>query len=248
MEKRLLVIWKLSFSVFVLFIFIWSGCSDSVAVKEPYILRCPDVPVIHSGEATFYNPAGSSGSCMFDSTADSVMIGAINQFDYAGSEMCGACVRVTGPRGTVDIRIVDLCPECPQGNIDLSPQAFSIIADTTLGRVAITWQLIPCKTSDPVSYHFNDSTSQWWSAVQIRNHRYPVFSLEYFTSQKIFKRVNRTAYNYFVEPEGMGTGPYTFRIMDIYGHTLVDSGITSSPGKDVEGQKQFPLCNLHIGK
>lgn len=241
------LIFKLPFP-FVLLFFMWSGCSNSAGVLEPRILQCPDKQIIYSGEATYYNYANGAGSCSFDSTSGDLMVGAINQFDYAGSEMCGACLRVNGPRGTVSIRVVDLCPECPKGNLDLSPQAFSVIADTTLGRVAITWQLVPCAVNESLSYHFNDSTNQWWTAVQIRNHRYPIYSLEYQTAQGKFKLVNRTTYNYFVEPGGMGGGPYTFRITDIYGHILTDTAITSSPGKDTKGQSQFPLCKIDSGK
>lgn len=179
---------------------------------------------------------------MFDSTPNDLMVGAMNAIDYAGSAICGSCVQVTGPRGTIHIRIVDLCPECPQGNIDLSPLAFSMIGDIPLGHVPIRWQLEQCNISGPVIYHFKDGSNQWWTAVQLRNHRYPILSLEYLTPQGTYKPVNRVSYNYFVEPAGMGTGPFTFRVTDIYGHVLIDSAIVHVENGDVQGHAQFPPC------
>lgn len=220
------------------------SCSDnSVALKEPVQLECPEAPIIHTGEATFYTFASGAGSCMFDSTPNDLMIGAMNNIDYAGSAICGACASVTGPRGTIIIRIVDRCPECPQGNIDLSPLAFSQLGDTILGHIPIRWQLLPCSVTGPIVYHFKDGSNQWWTAVQIRNHTYPIYSLEYLTQQKTFKAVNRVEYNYFVEPAGMGPGPFTFRVTDIYGHVLVDSAITHVENGNVPGHAQFPECN-----
>ena len=67
------------------------------------------------------------------------MIGAMNHTDYADSAACGACVELTGPNATITIRIVDRCPECPAGDIDLSPEAFAAIAELSQGRVPITW-------------------------------------------------------------------------------------------------------------
>jgi expansin (peptidoglycan-binding protein) len=180
---------------------------------------------------------------MFDSTPNDLMVGAMNQTDYAGSAICGACVSVTGPRGTITIRIVDRCPECPPGYIDLSPLAFSQLADTSLGRIPIQWHLLECAVNGPIVYHFKDGSNQWWTAVQIRNHRYPIFSLEYLTPQGTFKAVNRVDYNYFVEPAGMGTGPFTFRVTDIYGHVLVDSAVTHMENGDVQGRAQFASCS-----
>lgn len=240
-------VFKLLFFSSNILILTWNGCSNSVSVIEPRILQCPDKPLVFSGEATYYDITKNVGSCSFDSASGDTMIGAINQFDYAGSEMCGGCLRVNGPRGTVLIRIIDLCPECPKGNLDLSPQAFSVIADTTLGRVAITWQLVPCEVSDSISIHFNDSTNQWWTAVQVRNHRYPIYSLEYLTAQNKFKRVNRTEYNYFVETGGMNADTLIFRLTDIYGHIVTDTVKTPLPGHDVKGGVQFPLCKLDSG-
>jgi expansin (peptidoglycan-binding protein) len=198
--------------------------------------------VIHTGEATFYTFANGAGNCMFDSTPNDLMVGAINAIDYAGSALCGACAIVTGPRGTITIRIVDRCPGCPGGNLDLSPQAFAQLADTSLGRVPIHWQLTKCNVTGPIIYHFKDGSNQWWTAVQIRNHRYPVLHIEYLTPQHTYKPVSRVDYNYFVEPTGMGPGPFTFRVTDMYGHVLVDTAIVHIENGNVAGRAQFPLC------
>jgi expansin (peptidoglycan-binding protein) len=205
--------------------------------------QCPTVPVVHSGQATFYTFADGGGACMFDPTPNDLMVGAMNAIDYNTSQACGECVSLTGPNATILIRIVDLCPECPQGNIDLSPLAFSKIADTTLGKVPITWQVIPCTVPGPIQYQFKDSSSQWWTAVQIRNHRYPILSLEYRDGGGTYHTINRTNYNYFVQSPGIGAGPYTFRVTDVYGHVLEDTGIPLVVGGTVSGNAQFPLCD-----
>lgn len=227
------------------FLIVWLGCSEqSVTNIEP--LHCPDSPIIHSGEATFYFPRSGSGdstdACGFDLSPADTLIGAMNLIDYEGSRLCGSVVSVSGPKGTVVVKIVDLCPECPQGNIDLSPQAFAEIADTILGRVPIQWHVLAADVNGPILYHFKSGSNQWWTAVQIRNHRYPVFSLEYLTPQQTYQQMNRTDYNYFVVNGGLGLGPYTFRVMDIYGHTLVDSAVVFDTTADVAGHNQFPLC------
>lgn len=197
----------------------------------------------HTGDATFYSFADGSGNCLFDPTPNDLMIGAMNQTDYAGSAICGACLSLTGPNANIFIRIVDRCPECKPGDIDLSPLAFSKIADTSLGRVKISWHLITCNITGPIVYHFMDASSQWWTAVQIRNYRYPIMSVEYLTGGGSFKDINRESYNYFVEPNGMGPGPYTFRVTDMFGHVLVDTGVVLNIGGDVPGRGQFPLCD-----
>ncbi len=53
-------------------------------------------------------------------------------------------VLVTGPKGMVKVRIVDLCPGCAFGGLDLSEQAFGAIAALSAGRVKITWYVVPC--------------------------------------------------------------------------------------------------------
>jgi expansin len=194
---------------------------------------------IHTGEATYYNEADGGGNCSFDPTPQDLMVGAMNHTDYADSALCGAYVELTGPNGTITIRIVDQCPECPAGDIDLSPLAFSKIAALSRGRVPISWKIVSPDISGPIRYQFKEGSSQWWTAVQIRNHRNPIAKFEYLKNGQ-FMAVPREDYNYFVESGGMGPGPYTFRVTDSYGNVLIDSGVALLVDGEVAGAAQFP--------
>ena len=219
-------------------------CGDnSIKPGLPRTMVDCGAPVIsHSGEATYYDFADGSGNCCFPATPNDLMVGAMNHADYDGSYACGSCVEITGPDGIIDIRIVDQCPECKPGDIDLSPLAFSKIAAIERGRVPITWRLIACPVTGPIIYHFKDGSNQWWTAVQIRNHRYPVLGLEYRTSGATFTDVPRTDYNYFVKADGMGPGPYIFQVSDLHGHVLIDTIAAPQDSGDVLGSGQFPPC------
>jgi expansin len=196
----------------------------------------------HSGEATYYDFADGSGNCSFPATPDDLMVGAMNHTDYADSAACGACVRIDGPSGSVDVRIVDRCPECAPGDVDLSPEAFTQIAELSAGRVDISWSYIACPTDGPVTFHFKEGSNQWWTAVQVRNHRHAVASFAYQDAGGAFVDVPRLEYNYFVEEQGMGPGPYTFRVIDVLGQTLEQSGIVFAEAQEVSGDAQFEAC------
>lgn len=95
----------------------------------------------YSGEATYYDADGT-GACGFPASND-FMVAAINDEQYSKAN-CGKCVAVTGPNGTVVVRIVDKCPGCDSGDLDLSQTAFSKIAKLSAGRVKITWHFVTC--------------------------------------------------------------------------------------------------------
>ena len=169
------------------------------------------------------------------------MVTALNAEEYSNAAYCGAYVQVNGARGSVIVRIVDLCPECKAGHLDLSREAFALIDDPIKGRVPITWRVISPALSGPIAYHFKDGSNQWWTAVQIRNHRNPIAKFEYRTSGGQWVTVPRVSYNYFVQTNpGMGVGPYTFRVTDLYSNTLTDSGIPFIVGGTINGAGQFP--------
>jgi expansin (peptidoglycan-binding protein) len=96
----------------------------------------------YSGEATYY-AADGTGACGFKASPNDLNVAAMNKSQYANS-WCGQCVLVTGPKGTVKVRIVDLCPGCAHGDLDLSEEAFTAIASLSAGRVKITWHTVAC--------------------------------------------------------------------------------------------------------
>ncbi|MCL5997842.1 MAG: hypothetical protein M1546_17575 [Chloroflexi bacterium] len=218
------------------------GQPDEHTVFLPVVMAQPPSPldVIHSGEGTYYTEANGDGNCMFGPSPEDLMVAAMNHTDYADAALCGAYIEVSGPSGKVTVRVVDRCPECPQGDVDLSPQAFSQIAALILGRVPITWRLLSPDISGPIRYQFKDGSNPWWTAVQIRNHRHPVARVEYLDSAGQFVEAPRQPYNYFVAEHGMGPGPYSFRVTDIFGHVLTDHDIPLAVGAEVTGSGQFP--------
>jgi expansin len=203
---------------------------------------CAFDAVAHKGDGTFYDATGE-GNCSFPATPGDLMVGAMNDADYLGSAVCGSCAHIKGPAGEVTVRIVDRCPECKPGDIDLSPQAFATFAPLEKGRVAITWSYVACDVAGPIAYHFKDGSNQWWTAVQIRNHRFPIKTFEYRLADGSYKPVDRVSYNFFVDPNGMGPGPYTFRITDTLGHVIEDADVPLLDNADAAGSGQFPVCS-----
>ncbi|KAK3816328.1 MAG: RlpA-like double-psi beta-barrel-protein domain-containing protein-containing protein, partial [Benniella sp.] len=73
-------------------------------------------------------------------------IAALNKPDFgpypraSKSPACGQCLKVKGPGGTVQVQVVDMCPSCKSGDVDLSPAAFAKIAHIDQGRVPISWE------------------------------------------------------------------------------------------------------------
>lgn len=96
-----------------------------------------------TGQATFYDAnSGQGGACSLNNPlpkGTTTMVAAMNAPQYGGSSVCGACVHVSGSKGAVMVRIVDLCPECPSGNLDLSKEAFAVIDDPCLWQNELTF-------------------------------------------------------------------------------------------------------------
>ncbi len=159
------------------------------------------------GIATFYDADGS-GNCSYDKSPNDLDVTAMTMPEYAASASCGACLRVKGPKGEVTVRVVDSCPPCESAgvNLDLSAEAFAKIADPKDGRISITYQLVSCATQGNVAYHFKDGSSQWWTAIQILNHRVPVAKVEYRRGEA-WIAMERADYNYFIESSGVGETP-----------------------------------------
>jgi len=217
-----------------------SGLAGSGGAPAPP--SCDDPGDLHQGEGTYY-AADGSGNCSFPATPGDPLVAAMNHTDYAASAVCGACVTITGESGAeVTVRIVDQCPECPQGDIDMHPDAFALLADPALGRIPISWRYSPCAVSGPIVYHFKEGSNPFWTAVQIRNHVVPILSVEAKDAGGAYVALVRADYNFFIAESGLGEGPYSFRVTNTSGDVLEDAAIPFVDAGDAAGTAQFEPC------
>ncbi|KAK4515082.1 uncharacterized protein ATC70_002692 [Mucor velutinosus] len=98
----------------------------------------------YSGDGTYYDVGlGSCGK----TNSNSEMVAALNAPQMQNganpnhNPQCGKSIRVTNPANgkSITVKIVDTCPPCSSGDVDLSPKAFAAIADMNLGRIPIKW-------------------------------------------------------------------------------------------------------------
>ena len=202
--------------------------------------NCSDAPAEASGEGTYYD-ANGTGNCSFDASPNDLLVAAMNAADYNTAAWCGACLAVSGPNGSVTVRVVDQCPGCAHGDLDLSREAFAMVAPLSAGRVAIAWHEVACNVQGPIEYHFKDGANAYWTAIQIRNHRYPIATVEAQDGAGR-REISRVSYNYFVETAGLGAGPYALRVSDTRGHVLEDPAIALGDNVTRTGAAQFPSC------
>lgn len=105
-----------------------------------------DSSVVHSGVATYYSVGADN--CGTSST-DSDYVCAISQQLYntvanseSISEYCGHKINITYNSKTIQVTVVDSCESCDANHLDLSPTAFSALADQNLGVIDITWEWV----------------------------------------------------------------------------------------------------------
>ena len=184
-------------------------------------------------------------------TGNGQYFGAMDAVDYASAAVCGACVEVTRDDGKqVVVTIVDQCPGCQAGHIDLSEQAFSQIGATSEGYLGtgnggavgvISWRYVACPVTEDVSYVLKDPTNQYWNQILVQEHRYAIDKVEVQVSGQWVSAV-RQSYNYWQAGTGdIGMPPYQVRVTDINGD-VIDAPLALVAG-DQASTAQFPLCH-----
>jgi expansin len=197
---------------------------------------------IHQGVATYYDFADGSGVCGYPPETGNHMVVALDAPELAATAMCGACIQIWGPSGEVTVLVVNGCPECEVGHLDLSPEAYQLIASGYQGVPPITWQYVPCDVQGPIRYAYFAGSTNSWAWVQIRNHRQPIAKFEARAGDGSYVQLERADWGYF-KALNLPAGDQTYRVTDIYGHVLEDTGIAVLDEGEVSGQGQFPPCN-----
>ncbi|MFY1690442.1 expansin EXLX1 family cellulose-binding protein [Plantactinospora sp. WMMB782] len=190
----------------------------------------PSGTTVYKGKASHYDGGNSGGNCSLPGPPANRLYAALGSAQYAGSAACGSFLDVTGPRGTVRVMVLDRCAGCANNKIDLSRQAFAKIADLSQGIVPVRYRaVVDPPLPGPLTFRLKGGVSQYWFAVQVGQHGNPVRSVAARRAGSSWRVAKRGSDNYWVVDGGLGPGPYSIRVVDVYGHQAVATGIRLAP-------------------
>lgn len=140
-----------------------------------------NIAIGFTGDGTAYNlDSVPDGNCNLLSSAESVKrnYAALNTPQWNGLKHCGQCAQVRcidkrcKSRRTAIVQIVDRCPECKFGDLDLSPQVFTEITGSAPSRLKVSWEFVACPNSIAMpqpEFCLKPGSNGYWMAVQPLN-------------------------------------------------------------------------------
>lgn len=194
---------------------------------------------INSGEGTYYAPIDgtNSGNCSIYIEPGDLMYCALNVIDYNNAAPCGGYIKVNGVKGSVVLQVVDSCPECLKGDVDMTEKAFSMIDEVINGRVPITWEFVDKPNDETVKIEFKEGSTNYWTAIKVFDIKNPLKSLEYLDANGNWVIMERMSYNFFVEPAGV-MSPMTLRATSVEDEILILDNL-SLTSNTIDTQRQF---------
>jgi hypothetical protein len=194
-----------------------------------------------SGTATHYVLSGLP-NCSYPSRPANDLFVALPPSEYDDAAACGGYLTVTGPDGSVTVQVIDQCPDCAAGHIDLSEPAFAELAPLNAGLINVRYQyLADPALPGPITMEVKSGSSQYWLALLADNTGNPLASVQVQIASGGWLSLTRASYNYWIAPSGAGPGPFTVRLTDTDGnqataHNIVlDPGAIQSTGVDMYG-------------
>jgi expansin (peptidoglycan-binding protein) len=184
-----------------------------------------------SGTATHYVLQGLP-NCSYPSPPADGLFVALSPGEYDSAAACGGYLEVHGPDGSVRVEVIDQCPGCGDGHIDLSEAAFSALAPLNEGLINVTYQpLVNPSLPGPVSLVVKQGSSQYWLALLAMNTGNALASVQVQSeSGGGWYNLVRASYNYWIAQSGAGGGPFNVRLTDTQGHVATVQGIALNPG------------------
>ena len=183
-----------------------------------------------AGTATHYVLSGT-GNCSYPAPPADGLYVALSPAEYDSAAACGGYVEVSGPDGSVRAEVIDQCPPCAPGHIDLSEAAFSRVAPLSAGLVSVTYRPVADPPLPaPVALRVKEGSSRYWLALLAMNTGNPLASVQVETAPGSWRDLARADYDYWIASAGAGAGPFTVRLTDTAGHQITVHGIRLDPG------------------
>lgn len=221
-----------------------AACVDGACLNP----TCKTDTMVYNGHVTNYTLATGMVACHYPTSTLPQYYGAMNQYDWADSGVCGACVEITNGGKKLVVQITDECPDvepnkqwCFKGShhIDLNGAANSALGAGN--NPAVTWKYVNCTPTGNIKYYFDKATKQYYLAVTPMNGRNVVAKMEAQVGGK-WSALKKNASNmYVLDGIDYGTAALTFRTTDVYNHVIIES-VMPAADKVVDGTKQFAAC------
>lgn len=198
------------------------------AGSAPACALTPEAPT--RGRASYYEITSGGGNCGYPAPPDDGLYVALGPAEYAGAHACGSHLRVTGPLGSVRVKVVDSCPGCARGELDLSRKAFARVAPLKKGLADISYQRVPDPPVPPLSFMVRKGSSAHWLSLSVLDHGNPLARVRARAPGRSWRTLVHTDYNAWQVPGGLGPGPFTVEVTDERGHRATATGIRLAIG------------------
>ncbi|KAK2019986.1 barwin-like endoglucanase, partial [Colletotrichum eremochloae] len=196
-----------------------------------------------SGRSTFYGGNTSGGKCSFSTyQIPSGLYGtAFSGQVWDSAARCGACVKVTGPKGnSLVAMIVDECPECIESHLDLFQDAFAQLGSLSDGIISTSYEFVKCDITSPIKLRNKSGTSAYWFSMQVLNHNEPVSTLEVSTDGgSTWMETTRQPYNFFENSSGFGTDSVDVRVTGESGKTVIVKNVSVKSDSEHNAASNF---------
>lgn len=184
-----------------------------------------------SGIATHYVLQGGGGNCSYAGPPSDGLYVALSPAEYDSAGACGGYLEVTGPDGSVRVKVIDQCPECATGHLDLSEAAFSRISPLRAGLISVHYTYLSDPAlPGPIAVEVKNGSSRYWLSLVIDNTGNPLASVQVQIAAGSWLSLSRASYNAWNSQSGAGPGPFTVRLTDTAGNQAAVPNITLSPG------------------
>lgn len=210
----------------------------AVAVGPGLAASRPDTAALSAAEsvasgagiATHYVLQAGGGNCSYPGPPANHLFVALSAPEYDGAAPCGSYLLVKGPRGSVRVKVIDQCPECKAGHIDLSEAAFAKLAPLVKGIIGVSYHTIANPPLPaPIAFLVKNGSSRYWLALVVMNTGNAIASVQLETTPGRWLKLAHVNWNAWIAQHGAGPGPYTVRVTDKLGHHVTIHGVALKP-------------------
>jgi expansin (peptidoglycan-binding protein) len=229
----------LSLVIFALAVSSWSANAGTE-------ITCP--PEFSETDVTAtYLESLSPNACLLP--VSEVMVTALNGTQWEAGIHCGECLEVVGPEGTVIVKIVDQCPDCPSGSLDLHQEVFNAIGGSPgAGTIPVSWRRVACPVSGNLQFSFSNS-SAFYLQIQVLNHAYGIESMDLLVDGAFEPMTRLAATSFFELAPSSQVTDVEVKVKSTTQEELTQSlGPIASNGVIIEGYDQFTNCTPLIFK